>query len=260
MGIMRPNLCWARRQRAFTLVEVLVSIAIIGSLLTIALPLLARTMGAARGFRCQVAQRTVAFDFAVFANDDLGPDRGGDASLNGRFTIETFQNSQYGLSEFWRWGPGTTHTLPDNAENDPMRCAEVRAPIKVTRSLSCTEGGVTPAASISFGFNLRLHRRPVVSDGVPRLEPVQLSGAVLESGSTPLFWDVDGRIASSRGLNPVFSAPSLSDTETLGANTYWFPALRHNGAANVAFIDGHVAASHAPLEEPGWNWKPMRLR
>ncbi|MBX3316107.1 MAG: prepilin-type N-terminal cleavage/methylation domain-containing protein [Phycisphaeraceae bacterium] len=260
MGTTSRNSASSPHLRAFTLVEVFVSMAIIGSLLAIALPMLARTMGAAKGFRCQVAQRTVAFDFAVFANDDLGPDRGNDTSLNGRFTIETFQNSQYGLSEFWRWGSGTTHTLPDNADNDPMRCAEVKSPIKVTRSLSCTDGGVTPAASISFGFNLRLHRRPVVSDGVPRLEPVQLSGAVLESGSTPLFWDVDGRVASTRGLNPVFSAPSLADTDTLGANTYWFPAMRHNGAANVAFIDGHVAASRAPLEEPGWNWKPMRLR
>ncbi len=250
----------AQHARAFTLVELLVSIAIIAILLVIALPMLGRTMATARGFRCQVAQRSVAFDFAVFASDNMGPDRGDDEWLKNRFRLETFQDSQYGIDEFWRWGESPTHTLPDNADNDPMRCSEVRAQITVTRTLSCTSGGVTPAENISFGFNLRLHRQPVVDGGSYRLDPVLLSGAVLESGSTPLFWDVDGRVAVSRGLDPIFTAPSLDDGAVLGDNRFWFPARRHNGASNVAFIDGHVDSSRDPLAEAGWAWKPLRLR
>lgn len=248
------------RRCAFTLVEMLVSLAIVAVLLVIALPMLARTMGSARGFRCQVAQRSVAFDFAVFATDEVGPDRGEDAWLKNRFRLETFQDSQYGIDEFWRWNGDPTYTLPDNANNDPMRCTEVRSPITVTKYLSCASGGVTPAANLSFGFNLRLHRQPVDVDGSPRLDPVLLTSAVLESGATPLFWDIDGKVAASRGVNPVFTAPSLDDREILGDNHYWFPARRHNGAVNVAFIDGHVAASRDPLSESGWAWKPTRLR
>lgn len=248
------------RRRGFTLVEMLVSIAIVAILLVIALPMLARTMGSARGFRCQVAQRSVAFDFAVFASDEMGPDRGDDAWLNNRFRLETFQDSQYGIDEFWRWGEVSSYTLPDNANNDPMRCAEVPSEITVKRFLSCASGGVSPPANISFGFNLRMHRESKIVDGSPRLDPVHLSSAVLESGSTPLFWDVDGKLAASRGLDPVFSAPSLEDRVTLGHDRYWFPARRHNGAVNVAFIDGRVTASRDPLSEPGWAWKPVRLR
>lgn len=236
----------------------LVSIAIVAILLVIALPMLAKTMGSARGFRCQVAQRSVAFDFAVFASDEVGPDRGDDAWLRNRFRIETFVDSQYGIDEFWRWGEAASHTLPDNANNDPMRCSEVRTEITVKRFLSCASGGVSPPANISFGFNLRLHRDPRVVDGSTRLDPVLLTGAVLESGATPLFWDVDGKVAASRRRDPVFSAPSLDDRAVLGDDHYWFPARRHNGAVNVAFIDGHVAASRDPLSEPGWAWKPFR--
>lgn len=250
----------AHQPRAFTLVEMLVSIAIIAMLLAIALPMLGRTMGTARGFRCQVAQRSVAFDFAVFASDNMGPDRGDDAWLKNRFRLETFQDSQYGIDEFWRWGASPTHTLPDNAANDPMRCSEVRGPITVTRGIPCTSGGVTPAENISFGFNLRLHRQPISDGGTYRFDPVLLGGAVLESGATPLFLDIDGRVAVARGIDPIFTAPSLDDTAILGDNQFWFPARRHNGASNVAFIDGHVDSSRDPLAEAGWVWKPVRVR
>src|SRR5258708_5345725 len=50
-----------RRARAFTLIELLISIAIVGVLLAILLPTLGHTIGAARGFRCQVSLRSVAF-------------------------------------------------------------------------------------------------------------------------------------------------------------------------------------------------------
>jgi prepilin-type processing-associated H-X9-DG protein len=36
--------------------------------------------------------------------------------------------------------------------------------------------------------------------------------------------------------------------------------LRHNGAANFAFMDGSVHGSTRPLEQADWNWsyKPTR--
>jgi prepilin-type processing-associated H-X9-DG protein/prepilin-type N-terminal cleavage/methylation domain-containing protein len=248
-------------QRAFTLVEVLLSIGIIGLLLAIALPGLARTMATARSFRCQVAQRSVAFDFNVFASDDMGPDRGDDADLKNRFRLETFQESQYGIDEFWRYGAASTHDLPDDQNNDPMRCAEVPDAIRLRRDRPCSSGGVTPPSSISFGFNLRLHRQTVGDGADARSEPVVLSASVLERGNVPLFWDVNGRVAAARGVNPVFTAPALSDVSgPLADGSSWFPGYRHNGAANFAFIDGHVESSSKPLTEPGWIWAPPLAR
>src|SRR5438034_10167445 len=113
--------------RAFTIVEILVSISIVAVLLAILLPALHSSMAAARGFRCQVSLRSIAFVFQVFADDQLHGDRGTDPQdlrNTRRFRLETFQESQYGLDEFWRRGSAAAHTPPDAEKNDPMRCPE----------------------------------------------------------------------------------------------------------------------------------------
>ena len=249
------------RRHAFTLVEVLLSLGIIALLLAVALPTLGRAMSTARSFRCQVAQRSVAFDFAVFANDDLGPDRGNDAALGNRFHLETFQESQYGIDEFWRYGEVAVHELPDDQNNDPMRCAEVAAPIRLRRDKPCASGGVTPATAVSFGFNTRLHRRLETGPDGVRLEAVLLNSSILEWGMVPLFWDVDGAVAASRSVNPVFSAPPLADSaDAWSDGASWFPAARHNSGTNVAFIDGHVESAQTPLDRAGWLWAPPTLK
>jgi prepilin-type N-terminal cleavage/methylation domain-containing protein/prepilin-type processing-associated H-X9-DG protein len=246
----------ARSGRAFTLVELLISIAIVGVLLAIVLPALGHTLKAARAFRCQVSLRSVAFDFSVFADDQLHGDRGDDPAAYGptRFRLETFQESEYGIDEFWRWN-GNVHTLPDAEKNDPMRCNQVVGQITLTNNTPCSQGGVTPARFISYGFNMRLHRPEMrAPNGVLVLIPVTLNSGVLEHGRVPLAWDVDGQAAEDRGMTPVFSAPSLSTLGPYANDAYWFMSRRHNGAANFAFIDGSVSASSQPLDEAGWDW------
>ena len=117
----------AHGSRAFTLVELLISISIVAVLLAILLPALGYAVRAARGFRCQISLRSVAFDFTVFADDQLHGDRGDDPAAVGprRFRLETFQESEYGIDEFWRYN-GNTHQIPDTEKNDPMRCPAVR--------------------------------------------------------------------------------------------------------------------------------------
>lgn len=239
----------------FTLVELLISIAIVGVLLAVLLPALGYTMRAARGFRCQVSLRSVAFDFSVFADDQLHGQRGNDAALGGRrFRLETFQESQYGIDEFWRWN-GNSHTLPDAEKNDPMRCNQVRGAITLTNNIPCSQGAIQPARFVSYTFNMRLHRpEGVAPTGQPILYPATLTSAVLERGRVPLLWDVDGLAAEQRGVTPVFSGPSLGSTGPYANNQYWFPGLRHNGAANFAFIDGSVLSSSRPLDESSWDW------
>ena len=56
---------------AFTLLELIVVIAIVVLLIALLLPALGGVMTSARGFRCQMSMRTVAFDFAVFADESL---------------------------------------------------------------------------------------------------------------------------------------------------------------------------------------------
>jgi prepilin-type N-terminal cleavage/methylation domain-containing protein/prepilin-type processing-associated H-X9-DG protein len=253
----------AARARAFTLVELLVTVAIVAMLVALLIPALGYTVRAARGFRCQMSLRSVAFDFSVFADDQLHGDRGNDPRDIGprRFSLETFQESQYGIDEFWRWETATTHQYPDAANNDPMRCSEVKGPITLTNNTPCSQGAIAPARSISFTFNMRLYRADTVGpNGQPRLAPVSLTADVMSHGRTPLVWDVDGAEADARGMSPVFSAPPLGGGGVYSSGQYWFPALRHNGAANFGFIDGSVKASGHPLDEPNWAWayQPQR--
>ncbi len=258
----RPAPC---TQRAFTLIELLVSMAIIGVLLAILLPAIGSTMRSARAFRCQMSLRSVAFDFTVFADDQMHGDRGDDAQLGpGRFRLETFVESQYGIDEFWNWGSPPVHTLPDAAGNDPMRCPAVRGVVTVYSGTPCSsQGAVTPGANVSYGFNMRLHIGETVgAGGQPSWQNVTLTSSVAQENDVPLVWDVDGERAEQlpTPVTPVFSAPSLGTTGIYANDARWFPASRHQGGGNYAFLDGSVRSSRRPLEQDGWRWGYSPIR
>lgn len=242
-------------RRAYTLIELLITIGLIAVLLAILLPALHGTVKSGRQVQCQVALRTIAHDFLVFADDQLYVDRGADRGRRA-FRLETFQESQYQIDEFWSWGEGVDrHELPDGYRNDPMRCPEVRGRIQLHRGVPCSQGAVGPRAHVSFGFNLRLHRAERrLPTGPIRLVPVWLTESIRDEGMVPLGWDVDGALADRKGREPVFSGPSLGSRGPFGGDSYWFPSARHLGATNVAFVGGHVLASRNLLGEAGWRW------
>lgn len=235
--------------------ELLVVILMIGVLLGIILPVLGHTLETGRSVKCRMAMRSTAMDFIAFGDAFLTPDRGDDKSLGrDRFHLETFQESQYGIDEFWAWGDEQTRTIPDAHGNNPMRCPTVSGELVLRKNMACTKtGAITPQEYISFGFNARLHRPEVVDDnGHVKANKVALTLDMLDRADTPLMWDVDGAVASVKGVNPVFSAPSLG-SQIYANDTHWFPGKRHNGAMNVAFVDGHVHSTSRPLDE-GWAW------
>jgi prepilin-type N-terminal cleavage/methylation domain-containing protein/prepilin-type processing-associated H-X9-DG protein len=251
------------RRGGFTLVELLVTISVIASLLAILLPAVAHAMRSARSFRCKVALRSAAFDFSIFADEQLHGDRGNDEKdlENNRFRLETFQDSQYGLQEFWRWDALLQHTIPDAGGFDPLRCAEVKGAVTLVKDNPCSSGGVTPARNVSYTFNSRLHRAEVVkANGKLGAASVLLNSSIMEQGMVPLAWDVDGATAAEHEVSPVFSAPALDSKVVYAGDLYWFPAFRHGGSANFALIDGSVLSSAHPLDEPSWNWafQPMK--
>lgn len=248
-----------RGHRGFTLIELMVTIGVIALLVAIVAPALRMAIGAARGFKCQMSQRTVAFDFAIFADDALHGDRGDDQGRSD-FSLETFQESQYGVDEFWSWGSVNQVTMPDEQGNDPMRCPEVRTPLVLAARVPCSSGAVGPPEAVSFAFNLRLHRGEVFDDrGRPRARAVRLRGSIAEHSDVPLLFDGDGERAARLASIPLYSAPSL-DSQIFADDRFWFPSSRHNGGGNFAFIDGHVASSRTPLDEPGWRWDFQPIR
>jgi prepilin-type N-terminal cleavage/methylation domain-containing protein/prepilin-type processing-associated H-X9-DG protein len=244
------------RRSAFTLIELLIAIAMIAVLLGIILPALGRTMEAGRAFKCQMSMRSVAMDFQAFADDMLHADRGDDQDGE-RFHLETFQESEYAVHEFWKWEDEQFHVMPDAAGNDPMRCPSIDGDLVLKKNVACSKGAVSPPQNVSFGFNARLHRAEVTDDqGNVKAADVKLDARVLEMPGVPLLWDVDGRVATQKGVSPVFSAPALDSKQLYKNDKYWFPGMRHNGGMNVAFIDGRVESTARPLEESasGWQW------
>lgn len=243
------------RRPAFTLIEMLAVVSVIAVLISILLPMLGASMERAREFKCQMAQRTVAFDFRLFADEQLHGNRGDD---NGRssFAIETFQENQYGVDEFWRWGDDlSAHETPDSDGNDPMRCPSLRVPIVLRNNLSCSSGAVGPPQSVSFGFNARLNRAERIDPhGRPVAQLVRLRPNILQESSVPLLIDVDGDRAFENGVPAIYTGPSLDSRGPYAGDRYWFPGKRHNGRANAAFMDGHVEASAEPAKESGWRW------
>jgi len=247
-------------RRAYTLIELLITIAIIGILISLMLPALGGARSSARSFRCQMAQRAVAFDFSIYADDVLHGDRGDDeAELGDRFRLETFQESQYGISEFWSWGATQVVELPYQG-SDPMRCPEVEGAVVLRRNAPCSQGGVSPPEHISYGFNVRLHVAEVAGPrGGVRIKPVKLREMILSHPNVPLMWDIDGAIAHRNDVSPVFSGPSLDSQGPFANDRYWFPGMRHGGSMNIAFIDGSVRATRHPLEESlVWGYQPIR--
>lgn len=247
----------ARRAcQGFTLVESLITIAVIAILLMLMLPALSRGMSTARAFRCQTSLRNIAFDFTIFGDDSLHPWRGEDERLGGgQFSLETFIESQYGVSEFWSYGnAGTAERSDAPGVDDPMRCPEVRGTVVLTRNRSCSAGAVGPAKHVSYGFNMRLYRPD--TPGVRRVVPVNLNGSVLRAGRVPLVWDVDGPAAAATNelANPTFTCPPIGTEGPYASGGLWWPGLRHGGSMNAAFIDGSVGSSQDPLGEALWKW------
>ena len=86
---------------AFTLIELLIVLAIIALVISILMPALSAGRQAARDLKCKSNLRNVASEFIVFA-DGSNPVRGESESLGGnRFEIEDFQESIYKIDEFW---------------------------------------------------------------------------------------------------------------------------------------------------------------
>jgi len=225
--------------------------------MAVLLPTIRGTIARGRQVACQVSLRSVAHDFLIFADDQFHVDRGDDASMGERFfRIETFQESEYQVDEFWAWGEVTDYYQQSTARrNDPMRCAEVRGAMELRRNTACSRGAVGPRKNVSFGFNMRLHWAEFEdSQGLTRVRLARLTEQVRDEGMVPLAWDVDGAQANRRDSEPVFSAPPLSSRGPYASGRYWYPSRRHLGATNVAFIGGQVLSTRDPLGENGWRW------
>jgi prepilin-type N-terminal cleavage/methylation domain-containing protein/prepilin-type processing-associated H-X9-DG protein len=265
---MTPNL---RRDRAsrdrwgFTLIELIVVMAILATLLGLLIPALAAVRREAKTLLCMNSQRALGLRFRLFADPQTCVNRGDSAAQFGnRFSAWDFQESVYRAAEFWpNAGELEEGRVQYRRGRDPVVCSVVAGRLACVSPGFSLESGdaVAPPENIGYALNRRLLFAPRQAGPVQTAQFVTLSERELDRPYVPLFFDVDAAAAVKRwgAAGPFFSAPpgtkpSIYDGTPGAPQPYWFGALRHGKRLTISFLGGHVLTSAAPLKEPGWDW------
>ncbi len=242
--------------RAFTLIEVLVVVALVAILLALLIPALKSARNQMKSLKCASNLRTVAFEFQLFAQGDSEEGRGDSEQFSGdRFKINDFQDSMYRIDEYWDLGSSTFGPLTTN--DSLMLCPAGAPELRKREGFPCGIRAISPTQDVSIALNMRLYQAVVRFGDMKILAPPSsnfLTGNVLSHPYAPLAMDVDGAAAMQKNIQPFYIAPSLLNEEGPYANnSYWAPSKRHGGRTNVVFIGGHVLSS-SDSEEENWDW------
>lgn len=240
------------RKSAFTLIELLTVIAIIGILAAIIIPTVGSVRNKAKGVRCSSNLRQIGIAIRVFANENRGmmvPYRGE-------------SNDPANKGEGWLW---TEYLIPYmNIKTPNGKLPELPAGSDYKEESSyfymCPSSPV-PVNWRAWG-NYALH--PVIMKATPNLAPpnfpitkVQRPSQVIiiADGSVQTGSDIRGG-SSDDGSGQFFNKTFPYTTDPLNVlnapvaaenlnpnkddNTTGWIRYRHNNSANCLFLDGHV--------------------
>jgi prepilin-type N-terminal cleavage/methylation domain-containing protein/prepilin-type processing-associated H-X9-DG protein len=244
--------------RAFTLVELLVVVAVIALLLSILLPAMGAAREKMRALKCSSNLRTMAFEFQLFVEHETEGgwgDSDRERPPSGGFYISDFQDYLYKLDEFWEDpGKGYGKLTP---KTSAMMCPSGASELTKTRDQPCGKDALNPARDVTIAVNMRLYRATVEFGGNQVLAPeanTSVRTEILNNPYVPLMIEVDGETVDANNGNMFYIAPPLPGDETpYGDGRYWTPSARHDGRVNVAFVGGHVLTSEHPADQ-NWDW------
>jgi prepilin-type N-terminal cleavage/methylation domain-containing protein/prepilin-type processing-associated H-X9-DG protein len=228
---------------AFTVIELLVVMAIIALLAALLLPVLSRAKATAQGVQCasNIRQLITAWSMYYHDNEDQLPCN---------------SDGQNGMGFFTNWVAGTMSS-PQDATNSQMLVDQQESAlaryVTVPEIYKCPGDRSDLVRSVSMNC---------------RMNPTRLQGepAFTQGGNSPyatftrigqirtpseIFVILDER---SDTINDGLFGVDMSNTGTLdgsgASNPYWmidYPASYHNGSGRLSFADGHVEA-HRWLE------------
>jgi prepilin-type N-terminal cleavage/methylation domain-containing protein/prepilin-type processing-associated H-X9-DG protein len=216
---LRPRL-----SSAFTLVELLVVLAIIGVLAALLVPALARGKAAARRTACASNLRQLALASQMYWSDH-----------DERLFPYRFESDPRGVRYWFGW---LANGQEGEREFDPARGA-LFPYLKGRGVATCPELGYhsrffkAKATGAAFGYGYNLHLSPPLAPAGLRL------GQIKSPDRVALF-------ADAAQVN-TFQAPASPENPLLEEFYYFNESeptthFRHRALANVVFLDGHVEA------------------
>jgi len=232
-------------RRAFTLLETLVAMSVIGALVGVLLPALASARGAAQRAVCASNLRQVQLANDYYANDHAGrllPAAIGIASTN----LHRWHGTRSTPAEpFDPAGGPITPYLEDGAASVRARACPTFEPV-----LAALEGSGRgfEAGAGGYGYNAAFAgvvRRPAAGGAwvIERDDLGSLRSRFADPSSTVAF--ADAAFADRRGVGGLieysFAEPRFWP-DFPGARPNPSIHFRHGGSANTAWLDGHVTA------------------
>lgn len=238
------NISKTQKSRAFTLVELLVVIGVIALLISILLPALQKAREAARSIKCGSNMRQLAMAHIMYAQAN----RGRFSPVNQRHSSYTFN----GVTRTDVYLPWFSEAYVGRfvGQMNPLATAFSAAMQQPsTSAVYCPTAQLVATHPHHIGIGYNNSQENVINRSHTATRPIRRLGAFSNPSRVILLCDVasgaprtqwGANLPGSFSWNRYYSGQNDWPLKGSDVIDEGYTAYRHNRAANVAFIDGHV--------------------